>query len=249
MASCTGLFTAEPFEPPTLSCSANPSTLTAPDTATITATGMSPQNRTLTYSYTASSGQISGTGTTATLATTGVAPGTITITCNVTDDLGQKATTETSVTIAPPTPPAEPVSSSLCSISFERYKNYPTRVDNEAKACLDDLALVLQRTMDATLDVVGNASTRETDGSTVAAERAVNTKDYLVKEKGIDPSRILVFTGTEDAKSVTTTLVPAGATPLTATPVDVTRVKPIPRKPLGRRAHGKKHRQDKKLPS
>ena len=42
-----------------------------------------------------------------------------------------------------------------------------------------------------------------------AAERAVNTKDYLVKEKGIDASRVAVFTGTEDAKKVSTTLVPA----------------------------------------
>ena len=44
-----------------------------------------------------------------------------------------------------------------------------------------------------------------------AAARAVNTKDYLVTDKGIDASRILVYTGTDDGKTVTTTLIPVGA--------------------------------------
>ncbi len=66
----------------------------------------------------------------------------------------------------------------------------------------------------------------------LAAERAVNVKDYLVTEKGIDASRINVYTGTEDAQKVDTYLVPAGAT-FTAdvagtTPVDETVVKPAP---------------------
>jgi hypothetical protein len=66
-----------------------------------------------------------------------------------------------------------------------------------------------------------------------AALRAVNTKDYLVTEKGIDPSRIMVYTGTDDAKTVTTTLIPAGAVNPDAsdTPVDESAVKAVPRTP------------------
>jgi hypothetical protein len=243
MATCSATFAVKAFEPPTLSCSANPSTLTAGDTATITANGVSPQNRPLTYSYSASSGQISGTGATATLSTAGLPAGTIDITCNAVDDLGQKATAQTSVVIQSPPAPPKPASQSLCSISFDRDTRRPTRVDNEGKACLDDLALSLQRSTDATLDVVGNAASTEKDGPTKAAERAVNTKDYLVKEKGIDPSRVAVFTGTDDAKVVTTTLVPSGAAPVTATPVDESAVKPQPREALGARHHGKKHKE------
>jgi outer membrane protein OmpA-like peptidoglycan-associated protein len=242
MASCTSSFTVKAFEPPTLSCSANPSSINAGDTSMITASGMSPQNRALTYSYTASAGQISGTGPTATLTTAGVPPGTIQVTCNVTDDLGKSATASTSVvvqSVAPP--PAAPSSQTLCSIAFDRDARRPTRVDNEGKACLDDLALSLQQNTGATLDLVGNAGSSETDGPKLAAERAVNTKDYLVKEKGIDATRIAVFTGTDDAKSVTTTLVPTGASPVTATPVDETVVKPQPRKPLGATHHKKHH--------
>jgi hypothetical protein len=240
-ADCTASFTVMAFQPPTVGCSANPSTVNPGDSSTITANGVSPQNRPLTYSYSASAGSISGSGSTATLSTTGAAPGTITVTCNVVDDKGQTASQMTQVTVvAPPAPPA-PTSSSLCSISFDRDARRPTRVDNEGKACLDDLALNLQRSTDATLDLVGNAASTEHDGPEKAAERAVNTKDYLVKEKGIDGSRVKVFTGTDDARTVTSTLVPAGAAPVTATPVDETAVKAQPRMPLHEARHHHKH--------
>ena len=60
-ADCTANFTVKQFDPPTISCSANPTTVQPGGTATITAQGVSPQNRPLTYTYSASAGQISGT--------------------------------------------------------------------------------------------------------------------------------------------------------------------------------------------
>ena len=70
----------------------------------------------------------------------------------------------------------------------------------------------------------------------MAALRAVNTKAYLVGEKGIDPSRIAVATGSAEASSVEDYLVPSGANPnadLTGiTPVDEAAVKPQARMPL-----------------
>jgi len=212
MADCTAQYTVEAFQPPTISCSANPSSVNPGDSSTITAEGVSPQNRPLTYSYSATEGSVSGNGNTATLSTAGAAPGTVTVTCNVVDDKGQTASSTTSVTIAAPPPPPAPEVSTLCSVNFERDKRRPTRVDNEGKACLDDVSLKLQQSSDAKLAVVGNAASTEKHGSTLAAKRAVNTKDYLVKEKGIDASRISVYTGTQDGKTVTTSLIPAGAT-------------------------------------
>jgi outer membrane protein OmpA-like peptidoglycan-associated protein len=85
-------------------------------------------------------------------------------------------------------------------------------VDNEGKACLDGIALTLQRTSDAKLAVIGNASKSEKASSNLASDRALHTKAYLVSEKGIDPSRIVTYRGSQDAKSATTTLIPAGAT-------------------------------------
>jgi hypothetical protein len=91
---------------PTVSCSANPSTVTAGSSATITATASSPGGRPLIYSWSASSGTFSGNGNTATLHTSG--GGAITVTCRVADDQGRSASATTTVIVnspvsAPPT--------------------------------------------------------------------------------------------------------------------------------------------------
>ena len=246
-ADCNVNFTVKQFEPPTISCSANPSTVNPGDSSTITSQGVSPQNRPLTYSYSATAGQISGTTNTATLATAGAPAGAITVTCNVADDKGQTATTTTTVTVNAPPAPA-PKTQTLCDITFDRDKKRPARVDNEAKACLDDVTLNAQRSADASLVLVGNsaADATATTGKhgrhskmaamtpeKLAAQRAVNTKDYLVKEKGIDASRISVRTGTKGTNEVDNYLVPAGATFDTdvqgTTAVDESGIKAQPR--------------------
>lgn len=211
-ADCTVPYAVKAYEPPTVSCSANPSAVISGDSSTITAIAISPQNRPLTYSYNSTSGTVNGTGSTAALSTTGAAVGTVTVTCNVADDKGQTASGTTSVTVSVPAVVAKPQTSELCSIHFERDVARPSRVDNEAKACLDEIALNLQRNSDAKLAVVGSAASGERGGKKLATARAVNTKTYLVSEKGIDASRIVVYTGSQDGKTVSTTLIPAGAT-------------------------------------
>ena len=144
-ASCMTPFTIKPFEPPTLTCSANPSSATAGTVIDISTTGTSPQNRPLTYSYTASAGQIEATGPTAKLSTAGLTATTITVTCNVVDDLGQSAQANTQVTLTVPPTPIVAETQDLSHISFERDHRRPVRVDNEAKGCLDDIALTMQQ--------------------------------------------------------------------------------------------------------
>jgi len=262
----TATFTVREFEPPTISCSANPTTLKPGDSSTITATGMSPQNRPLTYTYSASAGTINGSGNTATFSSTGAPTGPVTITCNVSDDKGHNASAETSVSIEAPPPPPQPKTQALCSITFTTDKKRPTRVDNEAKACLDQVALNLQQQPDAKAVVVGESDAKEKAEQEkmeklearrkhhkpveqFAAQRAVNTKQYLVTDKGIDPSRITVATGTGDTQQVENYLVPAGANFSAdvqgTTPVDENTVKPQERKPLAERhpAHHKKAAQ------
>jgi outer membrane protein OmpA-like peptidoglycan-associated protein len=153
------------------------------------------------------------------------------VTCNVVDDKGQTASQQTTVTVSAPAAPPAVVTSSLCTINFDRDKKRPTRVDNEAKACLDDIALSAQRDSAAKLAIVGNAEPSEKMASKLASERAVNEKAYLVGEKGLDASRISVYTGTAGTKTAATTIIPAGATLDTTglTPVDETAVKAIPR--------------------
>jgi hypothetical protein len=89
----------------------------------------------------------------------------------------------------------------------------------------------LQRSSDAKVAVVGNAASTEKTGSKVAAARAVNAKAYLVSEKGIDASRVTVYTGSQDGKTVSSTLIPTGATldSTGLTAVDESAVKVQPR--------------------
>jgi hypothetical protein len=208
-ASCAAPFTVKAFEPPTITCSANPSTAVSGTDIAISTSATSPQNRPLTYSYTATAGVIASSGPTAILTTAGLAPGTITVTCNTVDDLGQTAKATTDVIITAPVIAPVPPTQDLCSLSFARDKRRPVRVDNEAKGCLDDIALTLKQQADAHLIMVGSSDTTEKPDA--AAERAMNARQYLVQEKGIDPSRIELRTGATSGKTVTDTLVPPGA--------------------------------------
>jgi len=257
-AECSASFTVKEFEPPTVSCLANPTTLKPGDTSTITCTGASPQNRPLTYTYSATAGAIRGAGSTAIFSSAGAPTGRVGITCNVADDKNHTASADTNVTIVAPPPPPVPQVQALCGISFARDTKQPTRVDNEAKACLDQIALDLKQSPDARAVIVADANAKEkqiTAKQEKAAarhkrikvkyfdqQRAVNIKDYLVNDQGIDASRISLFTGTSDDENVQNYLVPAGAAfanDLQGAAVDETTVKPEERKPLPERHHKK----------
>jgi outer membrane protein OmpA-like peptidoglycan-associated protein len=251
-AEASASFTVKPFEPPTASCSVNPTTLKPGETAAITATGVSPQNRPLTYSYSATAGSVSGNGSSAVFSSSGAPTGVTGINCAVSDDKGQTATANTSVTIVVPYVQPIPRTLALCSIAFEKDKRRPARVDNEAKACLDEVALELGKQPDAKAVLVGSSTGDEKAKTAkeaqaalkhkhikvddLAAERAVNAKDYLVTEKGVDAARISVATGATDGQKVEDYLVPSGASfssDVQATiPVDETAVKPQVRTPL-----------------
>jgi hypothetical protein len=255
-ATCTAGITVKAFEPPTISCSVSPTTIKPGDTATVNCTGVSPQNRPLTYSYTASAGTINGSGTTAQYSPSGAPTGTVEITGNVSDDKEHSASSNTNLTIVAPPPPPQPHAQALCSIDFTNDKQRPTRVDNEAKACLDQVALDLKQQADAKAVLVGESS--DTENATTskqqayaqrhkrakveefAAQRAVNAKNYLVTEQGIDASRISVATSTTSGQTVQNYLVPGGAdfnSDVTGTtPVDETLVQPEERKPLPQRS-------------
>ena len=106
--------------------------------------------------------------------------------------------------------PINPQTQSLCSVSFARDKARPARVDNEAKACLDDIALTMSQQTSAHLVIVGDASADEKPE--VAAERTLNIRQYLTQEKGIDTTRIEVRVGDTSGRTANDILIPTGAT-------------------------------------
>jgi outer membrane protein OmpA-like peptidoglycan-associated protein len=206
-ASSTATFTVKEYEPPTLSCSANPTDLKPGDSSTVTSQGVSPQNRPLTYSYQASGGTISGSGTTATYSSTGASTGPVQITCSVSDDKGHSATANTSVTIEPPPPPPGPSPEqvrlearlALHSVFFPtalpREKHPEGGLVESQQTTLTTLATdfksYLQFKPDAHLTLTGHADPRGSEKYNQAlSERRVNrAKDFLVSQ-GISASAI-----------------------------------------------------------
>lgn len=226
-AECTTAFRVVANAPPTVACSATPAKIVPGGFTTISASAKSPANRPLNYSYGTTAGQITGSGPTATLAAADVNPGQIKVTCNVVDDRGQAAFATVMVDVMTPEPPPvvpAPAARKLCSLSFERDRKRPVRVDNEAKGCLDDIALQLTRDPGATLVIVGKHDAGEKPEA--AAERTLNVKQYMTDEKGIDASRIQVRTGENTGRTVDDILVPQGATwdPVGTTSVDPAQI-------------------------
>jgi hypothetical protein len=243
-ADCEASFIVPPWEPPTLTCAAGPMTINPDQTASITLNGRSAQNLPLTYACSASAGSVAMNGSIATYTPGGAPTGPVTIKCTASDNKGNATDASCGLTILAPPPPPPPVTTIdlLCSIDFGRDAVRPTRVDNEAKACLDGIALNLKQHPDTSLVVVGEATSAEAQRDpNFAAQRAVNTKEYLTVDQGIDSSRIVVVTGGEGTQSVEDYLVPQGAVFNTdvhgTTPVDEGTVKPQVRKPLPMRSH------------
>jgi outer membrane protein OmpA-like peptidoglycan-associated protein len=244
-ASCSASFTVKQPLPPTASCVINPNSLKSGDMATLSVVAQSPQGSALTYAYAATAGRISGTGSSATLDTTGAAAGSpITATATVTDSQGLTGTCEAVVNVAPlPPPQVVQETTKVGECSFNN-SNKPGRVDNECKATLDQVALLIQKEPNDTYVVVGYAEDEETEKMTqLAGQRAVNVKYYLTQGEGgqqIDPSLLQVKAGAEKTKAIRIYRVPNGAafTEQTTT-VDETQVQGQSRNASATRHHKK----------
>jgi len=239
-ATCNASFTVKepPKNPPTMSCSASPTTLQAGGTSNLTCNCTSPDNVPVTVSnWTASGGTVSGNGANATLNTTGASAGTITVSATCTDSRGLNTQASTQVTVENPPPPPPPQASKLSDCDFANMAKIkkPWRVDNECKGKLDDVAKNLQQNADNKLVIVGNAEPGEKRPN-LAAERAVDAKAYLTggeAKLGIDPSRIETRTGSAGTMTDEFWIVPAGGTfsEEGTQPVDEMKVKPVPDHP------------------
>lgn len=240
-ASCNAAFNVKQNNPPTISCSANPSTVRPGDTSQISCQCSSPDNRQTSVKFDTSAGNITPSGLTASLSTQGAQPGPITVTSTCTDDRNLSANTQTTVTVEapPPPPPPPPQASKINQIEFPN-KVKPWRVDNTAKAILDDVALRLQREPDSKLVIVGSVDPTE-NRKNLDAERAVDSKFYLTNDKGIDPNRIECRSGGTAGKVAEFWIVPAGATyPGSEPVVDESKIQPIPDHPAPKRGAKKK---------
>ncbi len=205
-SSTTATFTVKPFEPPTISCSASPSDLKPSETSTVTAIGVSPQNRPLTYNYSATTGSISGSGVTASYVPGSATTGVVGIICSVTDDKNQTITANTSVTITvppPSLPPAEQVRLetrlALHSVFFQTdmprigKPNGGLVISQEGTltALGSDFKKYLEFKPDAHLTLTGHADLRGSIkyNQELSDRRVARTKEFLV-EQGVPEAMI-----------------------------------------------------------
>jgi outer membrane protein OmpA-like peptidoglycan-associated protein len=202
VADCSATYTVKEFEPPTLSCFANPTDLKPGDSSTVTARGVSPQNRPLTYTYEASGGTISGSGTTATYSSTGAPAGTTQITCRVSDDKGHTATANATITIQAPPPQPSP---ELVSRLTLRSVYFPTAEPTEKhpngglvesqQATLTSLATDFKSYLavkpDGRITLTGHADPRGTAeyNQKLSERRVARVKAFLV-EQGVPEANI-----------------------------------------------------------
>jgi outer membrane protein OmpA-like peptidoglycan-associated protein len=191
-ASCAVDIKVEPRpnRPPVISCSVERSPILPGERTAITAVASDPDNDPLTFTWTASGGQIVGSGAKVQFDSTGLQPGSYNVKGTVSDGRGGSADCSVNVDVQQPPPPPQAVKVGDCS-----YRTAgSSRVDNVCKRVLDDVALRLKNEPTAKLVIVGFADPKEPKAAKLAATRADLAKKYL-GEKGIDASRIATRTG------------------------------------------------------
>jgi outer membrane protein OmpA-like peptidoglycan-associated protein len=205
----------KPNQPPTISCSTDRSPIQPGERTGITSIASDPDNDSLTYSYTATGGQVTGNGAKAEFDSTGLQAGSYTVKCSVSDGKGGTADASTNVDVQQPPPPPQATKVGDCSYG----KPGSSRVDNVCKRVLDDVALRLKNDPNAKLVITGYADSHEARAAKLADTRADLARKYL-GEKGIDASRVNTRTGTastekgaeKENRRVDFIFVPEGAT-------------------------------------
>lgn len=196
-ASCAADIKVEekPNHPPTASMSVERSPILPGEHTGITCNGSDPDNDPLTYSYTASGGQITGSGSNVQFDSAGLAPGTYSVKCIVNDGRGGTADASGNVEVKEP-PQIKQLEAKLALHSIY----FPTAQPTVAKpngglqpsqaATLDALASdflqYLKYRPDAHLTLQGHADIRGAKEYNIklSERRVERTKNYLV-EKGV----------------------------------------------------------------
>jgi len=207
-ALCVVPFTIKQPQPPTVSCSANPTTVAIGEASTITLAASDPQGWPLAYSWSSTGGQLSSSGASATLTVMNADLGnTITVTGAASNGRTPPVSSSCAVTAKAPGAAAEKCTTikDWGECTFEKNPKKPWRVDNDCKDTLDKLSLRLQQIPTGKLDVVGYTDEQEAvKEPTLGAQRAVNVKYYLTTDgpNKVDGARIQPRQGgTEEGKA------------------------------------------------
>lgn len=195
VATCQTSFSTKKRLPPTISCSANPTTVVQGGSVTVHSDASSPQGGPVTVTVTSNCGA-NGQGADVSVDTSSIQPGSCTVTCNVSDDHQLTASNSSSFTVQPkptPTPVVKaPPNLELRSVYFATAQ--PTEQNPNAglvKSQQDTLREIasefkkyLEVKPDAKLVLEAHADPRggEAYNLKLTERRAARVKSFLVEQ-------------------------------------------------------------------
>jgi outer membrane protein OmpA-like peptidoglycan-associated protein len=191
-SSCSANVVVEPKPAPpapTMSCTANPSSVLAGERATVTANVNDPSGSALTYTWQTNGGQIVGDGASVQLDTSGLQPGTYAVTGRAENVAHAACDCTANLTVQAPAPVPQASKVSACDFTVGS-----ARADNLCKRNLDDVAVRLQSDPKSKVVLTGYADPKELHANKLATQRGEICKKYLDDKAGIDASRVEVRT-------------------------------------------------------
>lgn len=191
---CCAIYVAPPpvvmptNRPPTVACETSKSLILPGETVRCRATASDPDGDPVALSWSASAGRVTGAGGEATFDSAGVmAPATVTIIVTADDGRSGVAQAQCPIRVEEPKRAPEPIT--CTSGGFARNS---ARLNNVDKACLDDVALRARQDPQGRVVLVGYADSTERLPMIAARKRAEAVKDYLVRQGGVEESRVTV---------------------------------------------------------
>jgi outer membrane protein OmpA-like peptidoglycan-associated protein len=190
-ATCSSTVTvqAKPNRPPTIECLTTSMDVRSNGTVQLQVRTSDPDNDKTTVTWTATGGTVTGSGETATFDATGLRAGTFTVTATVEDGRGGRASCSMTINV-----------SERLGLTSEGKRGTAggfapgsARVDNVAKAALDDIAVRMQNDPRLRANIIGYTDNTRKDRG-LGIKRAQNVANYL-KSKGIEESRLTATDG------------------------------------------------------
>jgi outer membrane protein OmpA-like peptidoglycan-associated protein len=190
-ATCSSTVTVQPKpnRQPTIECLTTSMDVRSGGTVQLQVRTSDPDNDQTTVTWTATGGTVNGSGETATFDATGLRAGTFTVTATVDDGKGGRASCSMTINV-----------SERVGLTSEGKRGTAggfgpgsARVDNVAKAALDDIAVRMQNDPRLRANIIGYTDTTRRDKG-LGIKRAQNVANYL-KSKGIEESRLTVTDG------------------------------------------------------
>ncbi len=174
-----------PNQPPTIECLTTTMDVASGSSIELRARAADPNGDKLSYSWTSTGGVASGRGETATFNAAGVKAGSYTVTATVDDGRGGKASCSMTVNVS------ERLSVTRDKCGF--FAPLSSRVDNCAKAILDDLAVRMKNDSKLRANVIGYTDASEKRRN-LGESRAKAAAAYLQKQ-GVEDSRMTITNG------------------------------------------------------